>query len=155
MGSFFNTLVVAVAIMLGAAGVNAQPAKPLPRIAYVWLASEGPSAPYPDAFRERMSQLGWADGRNVLMEYLDAHGSVTKLDSIMQKLVESKVDVIVAMCTPEGVSARKFTRTIPIVMAATGDPVAAGLVETLARPGGNVTGVSGMVLELSANGSKF
>ena len=107
-------------------------------------------APYPDAFRERMTQLGWVDGRNVQTEYRDAHGSMTELDAIMQNLVESKVDIIVAMCTPEGVSARKFTRTIPIVMAATGDPVAAGLVETLARPGGNVTGVSGMVLELSA-----
>src|SRR5438094_698680 len=64
--------------------------------------------------------------------------------------LKGKVDVIVAMCTPEGLSAKKFTSTIPIVMAATGDPVAAGLAQSLARPGGNITGVSGLQLELSA-----
>jgi putative tryptophan/tyrosine transport system substrate-binding protein len=139
-----------VTLLAGAPRAAAETTSKLPRIAYVWLASEGPSAPYTDAFRERMGQLGWTDGRTFVLEFRDAHGSLTELDAIMQALVQSKVDIIVAMCTPEGLSARKFTNTIPIVMAATGDPVAAGLAESFARPGGNVTGISGMMLELSA-----
>ena len=97
-----------------------------------------------------MGQLGWIDGKNFVLEHRDAHGNPAELDAIMDALVQSKVDVIVAMCTPEGLSAKKFTSTIPIVMAATGDPVAAGLAQSLARPGGNITGVSGLQLELSA-----
>jgi putative tryptophan/tyrosine transport system substrate-binding protein len=146
----FRALFALVIFTMLAGAPAAQNSSKLPRIAYVWLAGEGPSAPYTDAFRERLSQLGWNDGSNFVLETRDAHGSLTELDAIMQALVQSKVDIIVAMCTPEGLSARKFTRTIPIVMAATGDPVAAGLAESFARPGGNVTGVSGMMLELSA-----
>src|SRR5207244_13064902 len=70
--------------------------------------------------------------------------------AIMRERVDSKVDIIVTACTPEAKAAVKVTQTIPIIMAATGDPVAAGLVASLARPGGNVTGVSGMMLDLSA-----
>ncbi len=127
-----------------------QPATKVPRIAYVWLASEGPSAPYTDAFRTRMTELGWVEGRTIQVDYIDAGGSRDKLDSIMEGLVRDKVDLIVAMCTPEALSAKKYTTTIPIVMAATGDPVKAGAVESLAHPGGNITGVSMMSLPLSA-----
>lgn len=144
---FVLATVVLIAVASGAA---AQPAPKLPRVAYVWLFSEGPSGPYSESFRERMGQLGWIDGKNFVLEHRDAHGNPTELDAIMDALVQSKVDVIVAMCTPEGLSAKKFTSTIPIVMAATGDPVAAGLAQSLARPGGNITGVSGLQLELSA-----
>src|SRR5438067_4177860 len=139
-----------IVLLAAAPGAIAQPAPKLPRVAYVWLFSEGPSGPYSESFRDRMGQLGWIDGKNFVLEHRDAHGNPAELDAIMDALVQSKVDVIVAMCTPEGLSARKFTTTIPIVMAATGDPVAAGLAESFARPGGNVTGVSGMMLELSA-----
>jgi putative ABC transport system substrate-binding protein len=139
-----------VALAAASSGAAAPPVSKLPRVAYVWLFSEGPSGPYADSFRERMGQLGWVDGKTFLLEHRDAHGNPTELDAIMDALVKSKVDVIVAMCTPEGLSAKKFTSTIPIVMAATGDPVAAGLAQSLARPGGNVTGVSGLQLELSA-----
>jgi len=96
-----------------------------------------------------MAQLGWIDGKNFVLEFRDAHGNPKELDAIMQALVESNVDLIVAMCTPEGLAAKKFTSTIPIVLAATGDPVAAGLAQSFARPGGNITGISGLELELS------
>ena len=139
-----------IVLLAAALGTAAQPAPKLPRVAYVWLFSEGPSGPYAESFRERMGQLGWIDGKNFVLEHRDAHGNPKELDAIMEALVQSKVDLIVAMCTPEGLSAKKFTSTIPIIMAATGDPVAAGLAQSLARPGGNVTGVSGLVLELSA-----
>ena len=138
------------ALVAASPGAAAQPAPKLPRVAYVWLNSEGPAGPYSESFRERMGQLGWIDGKTYLLEHRDAHGNPTELDAIMDALVQSKVDVIVAMCTPEGLAAKKFTSTIPIVLAATGDPVAAGLAQSVARPGGNVTGVSGLELELSA-----
>src|SRR5436190_15171431 len=105
-----------IVLLAAALGTAAQPAPKLPRVAYVWLYSEGPSGPYAESFRERMSQLGWIDGKNFVLEHRDAHGNPTELDAIMNTLVQSKVDVIVAMCTPEGLSARKFTSTIPIVM---------------------------------------
>ncbi len=73
----------------------------------------GPSAPYGDAFRERMSELGYVEGKTIQSEYLDAGGSGAKLDAIMEGLVRDKVDIIVAMCTPEALSAKKFTTTIP------------------------------------------
>src|SRR5947207_5041110 len=139
-----------VVLVAAASGAAAQPAPKLPRVAYVWLFSEGPSGPYSESFRDRMGQLGWIDGKHFVLEHREAHGNPAELDAIMDALVQSKVDVIVAMCTPEGLSAKKFTSTIPIVMAATGDPVTAGLAQSLARPGGNITGVSGLQLELSA-----
>jgi putative ABC transport system substrate-binding protein len=147
-----RVMIAIVAIVLAAASspAAAQSATRVPRIAYVWLFSQGPSAPYGDAFRERMSELGYVEGKSIQSEYIDAGGSTAKLDAIMEGLVRDKVDIIVAMCTPEALSAKKFTTTIPIVVAATGDPVKAGLVQSIAKPGGNITGVSAMSLPLSA-----
>ncbi|HTR57937.1 MAG TPA: ABC transporter substrate-binding protein [Casimicrobiaceae bacterium] len=136
--------------MMGSAVAQAQQSKPIPRVAYVWIFKEGPSAPYESAFREGMQQLGWIDGKTVNIEPRDAQGSQEKLAAIMRELVDRKVDVIVTACTPEARAAAKVTNTIPIVMAATGDPVSAGLATSFARPGGNVTGVSAMLLDSSA-----
>ena len=126
-----------------------QPAK-IPRVAYVYLFNVGPSAPWVEPFRSRMEELGWRDGVNVRIEVYDAKGSGDKLLAIMQSLAASKVDVILAVCTPETKAAMRATSTIPIVVAATGDAVKSGLVQSYSRPGGNVTGVSGQLLELSA-----
>jgi putative ABC transport system substrate-binding protein len=142
--------IVAFALSATSLPAAAQPAAKVPRIAYVWLFSQGPSAPYAEAFRERMSELGWVEGKTIQSEYIDAGGSGAKLDAIMEGLVRDKVDIIVAMCTPEALSAKKFTTTIPVIMAATGDPVKAGLVQSMSHPGGNITGISGMSLQLSA-----
>jgi putative ABC transport system substrate-binding protein len=139
-----------LAAISGAPAVDAQQPKKIPRIVYVYIFKEGPSAPHDEAFRQRLRELGWVDGQNITIEVRDADGNPDKLAAIMREFVDSKVDIIVAACTPEAKVATKFTTTIPIVMAATGDPVAAGLVASLARPGGNVTGVSAMLLDLSA-----
>ena len=138
-----------LALAAGSGSVFAQAKKPA-RIAYMYIFKEGPSAPHVSSFKSRMSQLGWVDGQNYLLEVRDAEGSFPKLDAMAKDVVDSKVDVIVAACSPEGKAASKHTKTIPIVMAATGDAVAAGLVQSLARPGGNVTGVSAMLLDSSA-----
>ena len=149
---FFLGIVVSFVLagIIGVRVAEAQQPKQVPRIAYVYIFKEGPSAPWVQAFRERLRELGWIDGQNIVVEVRDADGSFEKLDAIMRELVDSKVDLIVTACTPEAKAATKVTRAIPIVVAATGDPVAAGLAASLARPGGNVTGVSSMELELSA-----
>ncbi len=121
-----------------------------PRVAYVYLFKEGPTAPFLEAFQDRMRELGWIDGQTVRIEPRDAMGSQEKLAAIMRELVDAPVDVIVAMCTPEARVAKQMTSTLPIVMAATGDPVAAGLAQSFAHPGRNVTGVSAMMVDLSA-----
>jgi putative ABC transport system substrate-binding protein len=130
--------------------VGAQQPKKVPRIAYVYLYDIGPSGPNPDAFLARLRELGWIEGKNIVVEPRGAAGSSERLDAIMRELVDAKIDLIVAMCTPEAKAALKVTSTIPIVVAATGDPVRFGLVASLSKPGGNVTGVALQLLELSA-----
>ena len=128
----------------------AQTMKQPPRVAYVWLYRLGPSAPFVEAFADRIKELGWVDGKTIRISYRDAEGDPEKLAAIMRELVETKVDLIVAACTPEAKAAQQATSTIPVVVAAIGDPVRSGLVASWARPGGNITGVSTSWLELSA-----
>ena len=100
------------------------------------------------AFRTGLRDLGWAEGKNISFEYRYAEGRHDRFPDLAADLVNLKVDVIVTAVTSDSLAAQKATRTIPIVMAAGGDPVAIGLVESLARPGGNVTGLSQMISEL-------
>ena len=143
---------LAAAGALPMAMARAQGAAPKRRahVAYVWMFESGPSAPYLSAYRDRLRELGWVEGDNLQLSLRSAGGDPVRLDAIMVELVAARVDVILAVCTPEARAARKATTTTPIVMAATGDPVAAGLVESLARPNTNVTGVSTLSLPLSA-----
>jgi putative ABC transport system substrate-binding protein len=141
----------ACAVLFGISLVaGAQAPKTLPRVAYVWIFGIGPSAPFGDSFASRLAELGWVDGKTVRIEYRDAKADFAKLDAIMRELVDSKVDIIAAACTPEAMAAKKATATIPVVVAATGDPVRSGRAASLARPGGNITGVNAALPELSA-----
>jgi putative ABC transport system substrate-binding protein len=149
----FTLIIVSFVILtLGVSShfARAQQTKQAPRIAYVYLFRLGPSAPFADAFAARLRELGWIDGKTIHVAYRDAEGNPEKLTAIMRELVDSKIDVIVAVCTPEAIAAKKATTAIPIVVAATGDPVRSGLVASFARPGGNITGVSSALLDLSA-----
>ncbi len=102
---------------------------------------------YP-AFRLGLRDLGWVEGRNISIEERYAEGSHDRLPDLAADLVRLDVDVIVTTATSDALAAKKATTTIPIVMVAGGDPVANGLVESLARPGGNVTGLSQMLQAL-------
>ncbi len=108
-----------------------------PSIAALWL----------QAFRSGLRDLGWIEGKNVSIEYRYAEGSSDRLPGLAADLVRLKVDVIVVSSAPAAAAAKKATTTIPIVIAAAGDPIAAGLVESLSRPGGNITGLSQMTHE--------
>jgi len=152
MAKSLRRLICVMAALLATAPslLSAQAAKPLPRIAYVWLFGVGPSAPFADAFTGRMAELGWVDGQTITISYHDAQGDPAKLEAILRKLVDSKIDIVVVPCTPEAVAAKKVTSTVPIVVAATGDAVKSGLIESWARPGRNITGVSATLHDLSA-----
>lgn len=99
-------------------------------------------------FKDSLRALGWIEGSNIEYLVLTADGYVERLDALAQQMVREKVDVIVAGPPPSAVAARKATRTIPIVMGNVPDPIALGLVASLARPGGNVTGVSSQTTAL-------
>jgi putative tryptophan/tyrosine transport system substrate-binding protein len=101
------------------------------------------------AFRQGLRDLGWVEGANLRMEYRYADGLSERLPDLAADLVNLKVAVIVVTVTPDALAAAKATKTIPIVMASTGDPVATGLVTRLARPGGNITGLTQISTDLA------
>jgi putative tryptophan/tyrosine transport system substrate-binding protein len=96
----------------------------------------------PEAFRQGLRDLGYVEGRNVVFEYRDAEGKAERLPALAAELVALKVDVIVAGGRPQVLAAKQATRTLPIVFTGVGGPVSMGLVTSLARPGGNVTGLT-------------
>jgi len=120
-------------------------AQPTEKVRHIGLLSVGSSADPPavnEAFRQRLRELGWVEGQNVVIDYRFAEYKYDQLGGIAAELVRLGVDVIVAPTTPAAIAAKNATATIPIVMVGPGDPVASGLVASLARPGGNVTGLT-------------
>jgi len=114
------------------------------RIGYLDSSTAAGSAEVLDAFRKQMTQLNWIEGKNLTVEYRYAEGKgATRLAELAAELAGLKVDVIVASATSTALAAKKATSTIPIVMASSIDPVAQGLIVSLARPGGNITGLAG------------
>ena len=101
------------------------------------------------AFRQELGKLGWIVGKNIAIEYRFAEQKNERLPELAADLVRLKIDLFVATSTPGALEAKRATTTIPIVMVSAGDPVAAGLVANLARPGGNVTGLSSLGTELN------
>src|SRR5262245_39918681 len=102
----------------------------------------------PEAFRQGLRDLGYVEGRNVVIEYRDAAGKLERLPALAGQPVALQGDVLVARGTPPAQAAKQATRTLPIVFAGPGDPVTTGLVASLARPGGNATGLSSFAPEL-------
>ncbi len=133
--------------LFGPVAAEAQQATKLARIGYLANSLAG-DPQLPEAFRQGLHDLGYVEGRNVVIEYRDAEGKPERFPALAAELVALKVDVIVAPTTLAAVAATQATRTLPIVFATAGDPVTSGLVTSLARPGGNVTGLSILAPEL-------
>ena len=124
-----------------------QPVK-VPRIGVLTGASPGPSANL-EAFRQGLRELGYVEGKNIVVEYRYAEGKSDRLPELVSELLHLKVNVIVVSGTGPTSAAKRATSTIPIVMAQSSDPVGSGVIASLARPGGNVTGLTTIAAELS------
>ena len=114
------------------------------RVGFLSGSPASVSSPNTAAFLKGMGELGYIEGKNLVVEWRFADGNFERLPGLAADLVQSKVDVIVAVASPAIGAAQRATTTIPIVMATTGDPVGSGFVKSLARPGGNITGFSNM-----------
>jgi putative ABC transport system substrate-binding protein len=139
--SHLRALVVVVSFAASLAA-DAQPTGRVYRIGYLSIGAESMYNRPLEVFRQRLRDLGWDEGRNLLIEYRYADGQGDRLPALADELVRLKVDVIVASPTPSALAARNASRTIPIVGLNLTEPVAVGLVQSLARPGGNITGLT-------------
>jgi putative ABC transport system substrate-binding protein len=145
-----------LAVLVGSIGLACLPVKAYsekstsPRRIGVIDVSFSPESKEAKAFRQGLLDAGYSEGRDVVIEWRFANGNYARIPGFVDDLVQSKVDVIVTDGTVAAQSAKRATSAIPIVMALASDPVASGLVTSLAHPGGNVTGLSMMLTELSA-----
>jgi putative ABC transport system substrate-binding protein len=128
---------------------EAQQPKKLPRIGYLTAGSASVAASNVEAFRQGLQQSGYVEGKDILVEWRYADGKRDRLRELADELVRMKVDVIVTASTPSIRAVQQATKTIPIVMANVGDPVAQGFVASLARPGGNITGFTNLSPDVS------
>jgi putative tryptophan/tyrosine transport system substrate-binding protein len=119
------------------------------RIGYLDVSTASGNAGLVEVFRQELSKLGWIEGKNINIEYRFAEQKNERLPELAANLVRLKVDVIVVTSGPTALVAKKATTSIPIVMANSGDPVGEGIVASLARPGGNITGLSSIQFELA------
>jgi putative ABC transport system substrate-binding protein len=142
-------VILALGLLAAPLAADAQPPPKVPRIGILWASPISANAHLREAFRQGLRELGYVEGQNVAIEFRYAEGKLERLPDLAAELVRLKVDVIVATNTPTALAAKQATRTIPIVVSVSGDPVESGLVASLARPGGNVTGLSLMVPELA------
>ena len=142
-----KSIIALVAFGAAPFAAEAQQAAKIARIGYL-ATNPATSQHLREAFLQGMGDLGYVEGRNLVIEYRDAEGKVERLPALAAELVALKVDVIVASGTLAALAAKQATRTLPIVFSPAGDPVGSGLVTSLARPGGNVTGLSAFAPEL-------
>jgi putative ABC transport system substrate-binding protein len=130
--------------------VKAQQPTKVPRIGFLDPSTASGMAGLLEVFRQELSKLGWIEGKNIAIEYRFAEQKNERLPELAAELVRLKVDLIVVTGGQPALAAKKATTTIPIVMTSFTDPVALGLVASLARPGGNVTGLSSLATELNS-----
>jgi putative tryptophan/tyrosine transport system substrate-binding protein len=141
---------VTLSLLTAPLAAQAQQAGKVRRIGYIDQGSAARNRPYFEAFRQGLRDLGWVEGQNVAIEVRFAEGKTDQLPTLAAELVRLKVDLIVTSSTPAALAAKHATTTIPIVIGFAADPVGSGLVASLARPGGNITGWTHQGLELRA-----
>jgi putative ABC transport system substrate-binding protein len=145
------SVVLAVLSLISVYPAEAQPIGKVLRIGFLDSSTASGSAVLVEAFRQELRKLGWIEGKNLTIEYRFAENKgIERLPELAADLVRLKVDLIVATDTPSALAAKNAATTIPIVMTNVGDPVGAGLVASLARPGGNVTGNASLTPELNS-----
>jgi putative ABC transport system substrate-binding protein len=141
--------VAAFNLLAASLGAAAQPPAKIPRIGYLGPVSSSAGAFLLESFRRGLRELGYVEGQNILIDYRWAEGMPDRFPALAAELVQLRVDAIVTYNNAAVAALQQATRTIPIVVANMGDPVGSGLIASLARPGGNITGFSGLAEELS------
>jgi ABC-type uncharacterized transport system substrate-binding protein len=127
---------------------GAQPAGKIPRIGFLGNATPALEAHLVGPFREGLRDLGYVEGQNIVIDYRWADGDYARLPGLIAELIAQRVDVIVTAGTPASLAVKKATTSVPLVMVAVGDPVATGLVASLGRPGGSITGLTSIAAEM-------
>ena len=143
-------IVGGVAALAGPLGAEAQQAGKRYRIGMLERTSAAVNAANVDGFRQGLRERGYVEGKTFVIEYRSSDGRDERYPGLATELVRLKVDVIVTRGTPAALAAKQATATIPVVITGTGDPVGQGIVASLARPGGNVTGLSAQVTDIYA-----
>src|SRR5689334_17393916 len=146
MKTLISGLLVASLLGLTAVFATAQQSAKVPRIGYLGLSDS--SSPLFDSFRQGLRELGYIEGQDIMIESRFALDSDWRLQGLASELIRLNVSAIVTQSTSELFAARSMTKTIPIVMAYSGDPVAAGIANNQERPGRNITGISGLAVGL-------
>jgi putative ABC transport system substrate-binding protein len=145
------TVLILSALLLALSySASAQQPTKVPRIGYLSPTGDShTSGPDVEAFRQGLRDLGYIEGKNILVEYRFIEGKTDRTSNLVGELVKLNVDVLVVLSSPSIRAAKQATKTIPVVMITTQDPVARGFIDSLARPGANITGVSTLQRELS------
>jgi putative ABC transport system substrate-binding protein len=143
------SILCAVILLVGATIAEAQQPGKIFRIGFLDPTNASSMAVRLEAFRQELNKLGWIEGKNIAFEYRFGENKPGRTAELVAELVRLKVDLIVTSGNPSALEAKKATTTIPIVMTSIADPVALGLVDSLARPGGNVTGLYPLATELN------
>jgi ABC-type uncharacterized transport system substrate-binding protein len=154
MRKAIGLLVLFIAVLMHGHLAEAQQAKKIPRIGVLWpfLPTVGP--PLAEAFRQGLRNVGYVEGQNIAIEYRYSEGKDSRLTDLADELVRLKVEVIFAPTTTAALAAKSATSEVPIITAAAADPVGSGLAASLARPGGNVTGLS-LLASLEISGKQL
>jgi putative ABC transport system substrate-binding protein len=145
---FATTLVIFALLQFVAFWAEAQPAAKVWRIGYLDQGSKAINGAFLDGLRQGLRELGWVEGRNIVIEARFAEGKTEQLPALATDLVRLKVDLIATSTTPAALAAKQATTTIPIVIGFAADPVGSGIVASLAHPGGNITGWTHQGFEL-------
>src|SRR5262245_64117389 len=149
--AFITLLGGAAAAWPLAARAQQAPAK-IPRIGFLGNSTAELEANLVGPFRDGLRALGYEEGRNIVIEYRWAAGKYEDFPALIAELIALNVEVIVTAGTPASLAVKNATRTVPLVMVAVGDPVATGLVASLARPGGNITGLTSVPVDMEGEG---
>jgi len=141
--------ILAISILTSIQLAHAQKPAKVPRIGMLFTGTASPPSARTEAFRKGLRDLGYIEGKNIILEWRFAEGKLDRLPDLAAELVRLPVDIIVTATNPAITAAKNATKTIPIIMALSGNPVAVGHVASLARPGGNITGFSTLAPEIS------
>jgi putative ABC transport system substrate-binding protein len=138
-----------ISAVLGGVGIaEAQRSGKIPRIGFLGNSTAALEENLVGPFREGLRDLGYVEGKNIVVEYRWAEGNYDRFPALISELVAQKVDIIVTAGTPASLAVKKAAPSIPLVMIAVGDPIGTGLIASLAQPGGNITGLSSMAVDL-------